>query len=111
MCGAAGWWWGGARVMAINCAVLSVLFGADWAGVQGAAGGNLLPYFRWAGNGFRARVHASHYREEREGCPGRMARTKQLTWMLNTSRVAAALLQIISAISCVHIHALPDCVP
>ena len=51
--------------MAINCAVLSLLFGVYWAGVQGATGGNLLPYFRWAGNGFGARVHASHYREKR----------------------------------------------
>lgn len=39
------------------------------AGVQGAAGGNLLLCFRWTGNGFRARVHASHYREERRVTP------------------------------------------
>lgn len=55
----------GAGVMAINCTVLSLLFGVDRGSCAGAAGGNLLPYFRWAGNGFGARVHASHYGEER----------------------------------------------
>ena len=34
VCGASGWW-GGAGVMAINCAVLSLLFGADWGWCAG----------------------------------------------------------------------------
>lgn len=104
--------------MAINCAVLSLLFGANRGWCAGiAAGGNLLLYFRWAGNGFRARVHASHYREKGEGYPECMPCTKQLTLMLNTMQLAESCTaapkkkkkrEQISAINCVHAHDLPD---
>lgn len=46
----------------LHCPVTSTWARSGLVCREGAAGGNLLLCFRWAGNGLGARVHASHYR-------------------------------------------------